>query len=314
MKTIRLSILQRGLALLLTAVLAPAGEGMGVGPALVLIDDVTPGAVIDLGKKGLRYIAQNQSEVEKILNMEISKPGTYSIKEFEPGYEPLPNASWLTLEQTSLTVPPRSDGTSGVTIHIPDAPEHWNRHYVAYVEVGEGGKVALGATLRVRARLLIETAVRDEDAAAPTTEIAVTPGRISLIRDQQGWRGQAKIRNQGPLATFDVLTLAEIYPGALADRHQRYYPGHVSAIADDALVKTDVTEFTLASGESRVVTVQSALRETPTEKSIDAVRFIARRAPAEATNVREAKGRRYDRIELLRVRHSPAAKETAPTP
>jgi len=304
--------LHRGLALLLTAVLTPAGEGMGVGPALVLIDDVTPGAVIDLGKKGLRYIAQNQAGVEKILKMEITRPATYAIKEFEPGYEPLPDASWLTLEHTSLTVPPRSDGTSGVTIHIPDLPEHWNRHYVAYVEVGEGGQVALGATLRVRARLLIETAVRDEEAAAPTSLIAVTPGRVSLIREQQGWRGQAKIRNQGPPAMFDVLTLAEIYPGALADRHRRYYPEHVSAIADDALVKTDVTEFTLASGESRVLTVQSALGETPTEKPIDAVRFIARRAITEGTDVREAKGRRYDRIELLRLRHP--TKETATTP
>lgn len=306
------SILQRSLVLLLAAGLARAGEGMGVGPALVVIDDVTPGAVIDLGKKGLRYIAQNQGGVEKVLGFEITRPATYSIKEFEPGYEPLPDASWLTLEHTSLTVPPRSDGTSGVTIHIPDAPEYWNRHYVAYVEVGEGGKVALGATLRVRARLLIETAVRDEDAAPPTSIIAVTPGRVSLTREQQGWRGQAKIRNQGPPATFDVLTLAEIYPGAFADRHHRYYPGHVRAIADDALVKTDVTEFTLARGESRVLMVHSALGATPTDKAIDAVRFIARRAIAEAGDVREAKGRRYDRIELLRLRHP--VPETAPAP
>lgn len=300
------------LALLFTAILAPAGEGMGVGPALVLIDDVTPGAAIDLGKKGLRYIAQNQAGVEKILDMEAARPGNYSMKEYEPGYEPLPDASWLKLEYTSLTVPPRSELTSGLTIHIPDAPEHWNRHYVAYVELGEGGKMALGATLRVRARLLIETAVRDQDTAGPTSLIAVTPGRVGLAHGPQGWNGQAKVRNQGPPATFDVLTLADIYPGPGADRHRRYYPGQVSAITDDALVKTDVTEFTLASGESRILTVHSALGEMPTDKAIDAVRFIARRALTDGTDVREAKGRRYDRMELLRLRHSPVAKEPTP--
>jgi hypothetical protein len=205
------------------------------------------------------------------------------------------------------------DGASAQQWHerpdhpIPDAPEHWNRHYVVYVEVGEGGKVALGATLRVRARLLIETAVRNEDAAAPTTEIAVTPGRVSLTREQQGWRGQAKIRNQGPSATFDVLTLSDIYPGALADRHQRFYPGHVNAIMNDALVTTDATQFTLASGESLTLFVNSLLGEPSDGKSVDAVRFIARRAAPEATDVREANGQRYDRIELLRIRHVPTA-------
>ncbi len=290
-----------------------AGEGMGISPALVLIDDVQPGAVIDLGAKGLRYAVHNQGGVDQAFTMEVVKPLTYSLKAFEAGYEPLPVAAWLTLEQTTLTAPARGSASSGVTLSIPDTPEHWNRHYVIYVEVGVGNTVALGATLRVRARLLIETAVRDDDAAPATSVIAVTPGRVGMtVTGQGGWEGQAVVRNQGAPATFDVLTLAELYPGALADRHPRYFPGHVVALADDTRVTPDATEFTLATGERRVVKLTTAPGVTPGDKPIDAVRFIARRAAADATDVREAKGQRYDRIELLRLRHP--AKETASAP
>lgn len=303
------------LLLVLAAATMRAGEGMGIGPALVLIDDVRPGAVIDLGAKGLRYIAQNQSAAEKIFALEVVAPPVYSLKAFEAGYEPLPDASWLTLEHTSLTVPPKANGTTGLTLRIPDEPQYWNRHYVVYIEAGAGEKVALGATLRVRARLLIETAVRDDEAAPANSLIAVTPGRVAMARGAAGgWQGQATVRNQGPAATFDVLTLAELYPGALADRHPRYFPGHAVALADDATVVVDVREFTLATGERQVLKLTTAAGVTPMDKPIDAVRFIARRATGEGDDVRVANGRRYDRIELLRLRHAPTVTEAATAP
>lgn len=307
------------LLLILAVATSRAGEGMGIGPALVLIDDVRPGAVIDLGAKGLRYLVQNQGAVERVFALEIATPQAYSLKAFEAGYEPLPDASWLTLEHTTLTAPPRDTASSGLTLRIPDAPEHWNRHYVVYIEAGAGEKVALGATLRVRARLLIETAVRDDDAAPATSLIAVTPGRVTMapsgvsgVAAAGGWQGEATVRNQGPAATFDVLTLAELYPGALADRHPRYFPGHVAALADDGKVTVAVREFTLATGESQVLKLTTAAGVTPTDKPLDAVRFIARRALGEGDDVRVANGRRYDRIELLRLRHGVAEAATAP--
>lgn len=308
-----LSSIHRLTLLLLALSVVRAGEGIGIGPALVLVDDVRPGAVIDLGAKGLRYLVQNQGAVEQRFTLEVATPQAYSLKAFEAGYEPLPDASWLTLEHTALTAPPRGSADSGLTLRIPDAPEQWNRHYVVYIEAGVGEKVALGATLRVRARLLIETAVRDDDAAPATSVIAVTPGRVGMMATAGGgWQGQATVRNQGPPATFDVLTLAELYPGALADRHPRFIPGHVVAIADDAQVQVDVREFTLATGERQVLKLTTAAGVTPADRAIDAVRFIARRAPPEATDVREANGRRYDRIELLRLRHAPPVTEATP--
>jgi hypothetical protein len=300
--------------LLLVIATAFGGEGMGIGPALVLIDDVRPGEVIDLGAKGLRYSVQNQSAVEQLFNLEVVTPGAYSLKAFEAGYEPLPDASWLTLEQSSLTVPPKSLAASGVTLHIPDAPEYWNRHYVIYVEAGVGQKVALGATLRVRARLLIETAVQANDAAPKGSVIVVTPGRIDLTPiASSGWQGQATVRNQGPQATFDVLTLAAVYPAPVADRRPRFFPGHVVALPDEGQVSVDVTSFTLKTGEQQKLNVTSAAAAVVGDNPVDAVRFIGRRALSTAgDDVREVGGQRYDRIELLRLRHP--LKETAKAP
>lgn len=297
--------------LLLTLTMATAGESLGISPAIALIDNVQPGAVIDLGAKGLRYAVHNQGGPEQSFVMETVSP-PYSLKAFEAGFEPLPDAAWLTVQEPTLTAPANGTAASGVILRIPDAPEHWNRHYVVYVEVGVGKKVALGATLKVRARLLIETATRAEDVAAATTIIAITPGRIDMTVDPgKGWRGSATVRNQGPAATFDVLTMAMVYPDTIADRRARFFPGYVTAM-DEQQVSVDVSSFTLANGEQRSVTVSTASAAMVADKPLDAVRFIGRRAQAEATDVREVNGQRYDRIEMLRVRHQVQEPAKAP--
>jgi hypothetical protein len=297
--------------LLLTLTIATAGESLGISPAIALIDNVQPGAVIDLGAKGLRYAVHNQGGPEQSFVMEAVSP-PYSLKAFEAGFEPLPDASWLTLQEPNLTAPANGTAASGVTLRIPDAPEYWNRHYVVYVEVGVGKKVALGATLKVRARLLIETATRPADAAAATTIIAITPGRIDMTTDAgKGWHGTATVRNQGPAATFDVLTMAMVYPDTMADRRSRFFPGYVTTL-DEQQVSVDVSSFTLASGEQRSVKVSTTSAVTVVDKPVDVVRFIGRRAPVDATDVREVNGQRYDRIELLRLRHN--VQETVQAP
>jgi hypothetical protein len=299
--------------LLLAITAAIAGDGMGISPPLVLIDDVRPGTVIDLGAKGLRYAVHNQGEAEQAFTLEVVAPAAYSLKAFEAGYEPLPSAAWLTLARTSLVAPGKGSAASGVTLHIPDEPEHWNRHYVVYVEVGVGGQVALGATLRVRARLLIETAVREGDAAGPASLIAVSPGRVEMAAAAGGgWQGGASVRNQGPAATFDVLSMAALYPGPLADRRPRYIPGYVAALADEEGIAVDQPSFALGTGESRALRFTATAAVAPGDKPIDVVRFIARRAAPGATDVREVAGQRYDRIELVRLRHP--VKETAKAP
>jgi hypothetical protein len=68
----------------------------------------------------------------------------------------------------------------------------------------------------------------------------------------------------------------------------------------------------LASGEQRSVKVFTTSAVTVVDKPVDVVRFIGRRAPVDATDVREVNGQRYDRIELLRLRHN--VQETVQAP
>jgi hypothetical protein len=296
--------------------LAAGDSGMGISPGIVLIEDAPVGTRLDLGAQGLRIAVRNGSDEAMGVTVSVSAPAATHIREFEAGYEPIPDPGWVHLEHSELTIPAHGTGTTGVIVDIPDRPELMNRHFMVFVETGPSIHAGLGAVLRVRARLMVETTIDPhphitEHAAA----IAVSPGRVAMERRADGtWSGQTEVVNHGSeTASYDVLTLSQAYGAGEEDRRDRFVGGRQTALTRESWVVPDSTSFVLEPGAARTIHwTGTPARPLRADERVDEVLFIARRAaPGTPPALRRSfHGADYDRTELVRLRY--AAPEPSP--
>lgn len=291
-------------ALLLACAVAGAESGgIGLGPALTLVRDVQPGQRIDLrAVTGIAHHLSNRTGTVVTVEMVSTIPQAYGFSSFECGYEPAPDQVFLVQgvgearRVLRFDLPPGTSENTSLIAEIPDRPESYNRHWMVYIEVGPLAQAArLGAGLRLRARVLLETASSANHGGGV---LGVAPSVVVL--DALGLNGTLSVRNGTQQdATIDLLPLSAAYPGSLADRRARFYAEALSAAHPEQAVPTPAT-LSLAGGTSAMVTFVA-----PAAEQVEEVWFAARRAPAgyDPTMVRVVAGVPYDRMELLRVRY-----------
>jgi hypothetical protein len=291
----------------LSAAESSGGSGLAIAPGLSLIENVIPGKPLDLAVNGLPITIFNKSAGVLTAELVFSDYQPYSLASFECGFEYLPDKSWVTVTPLTQDIPGGEQRTGSVVLNIPDRPECWNRHYVVCVETGVPVRTALGATLRMQARILVETAAKDQPAnVGPRGELGVTPSRISMVTGtDQTWSGTTTVMSSANAeATYDVLSIGQVYPPALADRHSRFFGTNVTAQTVRPWAIIEPSSFSLAAGATQRLTCTAKPERQPNgQERIDEVFFIARRAlpSADAKHCREVAGHRYDRMELVRL-------------
>lgn len=287
-----------------------SGSGLAIAPGLAFVENVVPGKSLDLAVSGLPITVFNKSAGVLTAELVFSDYQPYSLASFECGFEYLPDKSWVTVTPQTQDIPGGEKRIGSVVLTIPDRPECWNRHYVVCVETGVPVRTALGATLRMQARILVETAAKDQPAnVGPRGELGVTPSRISMVTDSdRTWSGTATVMSAASVdATYDVLSIGQVYPPALADRHSRFFGTNVTAQTARPWAIIEPSSFTLTAGATQRLTCTAKSERQPNgQERIDEVFFIARRAlpTADAKHCREVNGHSYDRMELLRLIYS----------
>jgi len=316
-------MLLRSLILLLAVhAVALAGEtGLAIGPALILVRDVPIGRPFSLGEAAkVRFTLSNQSDVEATYGVQAVTPEGYAFSGFEKGYEPVPDISWFTLDREEVTIPARGKVEVDLTISIPDRPELRNRHWIVCIDAGQPKKKMMGAALRLRARIMLET-VSSADAvdvaASPhAAEIAVTPGAVLMQPQADGrWTGEVRVRNNtAAAADFAILPVQEVYAGKLAKAH-RYFSRADIMVLDQRWALPDTPTFALATGAA--TTVHFAAAAVPALKPgeiREEVVLVSRRLRGEAIPERSFTlgDATFERMELVRLRYqAPAAAEPA---
>ncbi len=291
----------------LSAAEPSSGSGLAIAPGLAFVENVVPGKPLDLAVNGLPITVFNKSAGVLTAELVFSDYQPYSLASFECGYEYLPDKSWVTVTPLTQDIPGGEQRTGSVVLNIPDRPECWNRHYVVCVETGIPVRTALGATLRMQARILVETAAKDQPANVGLRgELGVTPSRISMVTGtDHSWSGNATVMSSANAeATYDVLSIGQVYPPALADRHSRFFGTNVTAQTARPWAAVEPSSFSLAAGATQRLTCTAKPERQPNgQERIDEVFFIARRAlpTTDAKHCREVSGQRYDRMELLRL-------------
>jgi hypothetical protein len=294
----------------------PGGSGLAIAPGLAFVENVIPGKPIDFAASGLPITIYNRSAHMLPAELVFSDYIPYTLASFECGFEYLPDKTWVTVTPQLQDIPAGEQRRGSIVLNIPDRPEHWNRHYVVCVDTGVPMPYALGATLRMQARILVETAAKEQPAnVGPRGELGLTPSRISMQKQNDTvWSGTTTVMsNASTQSEYDVLTIGQVYPPALADRHSRFFNSTSTAQITPAWTTIEPQSFTLAAGATQQLTCSAKPNRQPQgQERIDEVYFIARRAlpTTEAKHCREVAGQRYDRMELLRLIYPNPANST----
>lgn len=310
---------------------APAADsGISLGPGLIMVRNIPPGETVDLGEiAGVLHTARNHGAGPTTIDFVASRPASYNFGLFECGFDAPPDEVGLRLryaagvdatEAGEVVVPGKGSASGSLVIELPDEPRFYNRHFAAFVEAGQGNRSPLGMAVRMRARILFETAPAPPPAEGPPPGgvIAVAPATVMMVPATDGtWSGTARIGNNDDRgAELDLLRVHEVYTGEDSDKQPRFFEGAHLAVLGEDWARPETESFHLAAGEGRAVRFTAPPgRNVEADSYRDEVFFVARRyagewPPARGT-VRQVGDRLYDRMELLRLRYQVPAEEGA---
>ena len=124
-----------------------------VTPQTLYLTEVPVGKAYDLrkeSKKSLR-VANYASDELKVL-MSVEKwDSRFTLPE---GYQEIPDASWISMKPSTVTVRPDEIGQAGLIVNVPDKPENRGKRWAAMVRTG----LATGFWLDAPVKVLVETA------------------------------------------------------------------------------------------------------------------------------------------------------------
>ncbi len=112
---------------------APAWADIGLSTRFVDIEVEnvplgSPTRVIHL--KSRPYSVRNRSSAPINVQIQVGAP----VKKYlNPGYEPIPDITWIQVIPDMLLVEPGQRAFAKVIIHVPDKPEYMNRHFQAKI-------------------------------------------------------------------------------------------------------------------------------------------------------------------------------------
>jgi len=300
----------------LAALAGAVDSGVSLGPALILVRDVPVGRRFSLGEAAqVRYALTNNSDEPVLYSVKAVVPDSYNFAEFETGYEPAPDAAWFRLDREEVEIPARGRVEVDLTVDIPDRPELRNRHWIVAVEAGRSQKVAIGAALRLRARIMLETVVAEQAPGAGSAEIALAPAVVRMRRQADGsWAGEATVRNGTAVAAdLDLLGPADVHPGELQRKVARYFERPHQALLSERWVAPMPTVHLEANG-AQTLRLTAAVHDLKPGEARDEIAFVARRQRGETQPQRSltAQGVTYERVELLRLRYEAESAPAGP--
>lgn len=158
-----------------------AAQKLGLSSSFgdVTLENLEPGKAYPLrALKGHGYSITNLSEVPVDLLIEAAPPLKGSLK---PGYEPIPDTSWVKVSPARVRLAPGQTAEGEVTITVPDDPGWKDRHFqcALYTHTLQGSFVNVG----IYDKLFFSTGPGPR-AAAPRLEWL--PRSLTLRRTRAG--------------------------------------------------------------------------------------------------------------------------------
>ena len=219
-RTVPLAVL---LAMWCGSFLSMTLSALEMGPGMFMVQEVPPGREVNLRKiGGVLFTVTNRTDQAMDYSLSCHRPAKGGLPTWEKGYEEIPNAAWCYLEETTITVPAKSEKQVGLIINIPDEPENYNRKFMLAVilNTGKVGNTSVG--LAVACRVQIETAINDHLDSSTAAPLAVVPGTITISgKPGATVSGVALVRNNtSSRLDAAIIRLPQVYADPI--KHPRY--------------------------------------------------------------------------------------------
>ena len=239
--------------------------GFGLGPGIVLAENIRPGAEeADLTKAmGDPFTVYNGTDEEHIFRVWVAKPTT-AISEWEHGYDEIPDAAWCRLDQKEIKIARKSDAKVNLFIKVPDKPEYYNRKWVVLVMAspsGGGGPGVVG--LQIASRVLIETAAKETADGVTADPLSVVPSAIDLagLPAEFEARQFVTVRNNSKEEhTYTSKRINDLEKDKT--KHARYFGKGNTPVVDPSWVKVADNSFTLKPNEAKKLVVSFTIPKT----------------------------------------------------
>jgi hypothetical protein len=127
---------------------------MGISTAFgrIKIDNIKTGQTYSMkDDAGMMFEVRNTSDMEITLKIKVLKPLQNELIE---GYEPIPDAEWISLEKDLFTLEPEGSISTDIKISIPQDPSYKGKKYQANIWSHTTGLLAVG----LKSKLLIKIA------------------------------------------------------------------------------------------------------------------------------------------------------------
>jgi hypothetical protein len=130
------------------------GLGLSTRFSVVTVEDLQPGQRYNVREKSpVPFSITNTSENNVELKIDVTLPSTDRYESMaSAGFEPIPDVSWVTVAQTTFTIPAGQTVETDVFIAIPDENRYRGKRYQVHLHSHTAGAgflaVGLNSTLR----------------------------------------------------------------------------------------------------------------------------------------------------------------------
>src|SRR5664279_2476097 len=102
-------------------------HAMSLAPGMFMLQDVPPGQEVKLRMiNGVLFTISNTANQAQDYTLTCRRPSQAGLATWEKGYEEIPDPTWCSLDETTITVPAKGDKQVGLVINIPDLPTNYN--------------------------------------------------------------------------------------------------------------------------------------------------------------------------------------------
>ncbi len=138
------------IAAILSAVPVHAAIGLSTRFVDIEVEDVPVGIPTRLlHLKSRQYSVRNRGTSAMTVQIAARIPRPEDV---QPGYEPVPDTSWITIEPDEFVVQPEERVIAKVYIHVPDKPEFKGRHFQVKLKATTVGPYVVAASVDSRLR------------------------------------------------------------------------------------------------------------------------------------------------------------------
>ena len=259
-------------------ILPASAATLAFGPAIVLLENVNPSNKAEqdvFGSSEAVFTIYNKDEGGGWYHLNVVSPPASDKKQWEIGYETLPDASWCRLDKPEVEVQGKSNAKIKLFVKIPDKPEYYNRKFMAYVTCAPGKASVPGVGLQVASRVQLETLSKPDLDGDKAGSVAIAPAIM-----QSGAIPGAeldlsfKIRNNtAGERSYKVLRMDEVESDT--KKHERYYGKGCTAVISPSWLKPKELNFKLKPGESKELVIdQTVPKDAVPKKKYEELVFI----------------------------------------